>query len=72
MRLRATRSGAGEERRRCFEAFLFFARGVLDCEAFYAHRLCELDTDDNRVFITSIGNVASKDGRKWPELAQGK
>jgi len=70
MRLRATRSGAGEERRRCFEAFLFFARGVLDCEAFYAHRLCELDMDDRCVYITSIGGKASRDGRRWTELAK--
>jgi len=70
MRLRATRSGAGEERRRCFEAFLFFARGVLDCEAFYAHRLCDLDMKDRDVSIRSIGGAASKDGRTWPELAR--
>jgi hypothetical protein len=70
VRLRATRSGAGEERRRCFEAFLFFARGVLDCEAFYAHRLCELDMKDSRVYITSIGSAVSTNGRPWPELAR--
>ena len=70
MRLRATRSGAGEERRRYFEAFLFFERGVLDCEAFYAHRLCELNMDDNHVYITNIGRATSKDGRTWPELAR--
>ena len=64
------RSGHKEavERTRCFDAFLFFAWSALDCEACYAHELCELKGRSDQVYIMSISGRKSVDEREWPEL----
>lgn len=54
--------------RRDFEAWLFFARSALDCEAVFANELCQLGPAAESVDIRKV-EVAAKKSGNWPELA---
>lgn len=54
--------------RRDFEAWLFFARSALDCEATFANELCQLGLAAKSVDICKVRDAAKK-SRFWPELA---
>jgi hypothetical protein len=60
-------SGAGDLVRRDFEAWLFFAKSALDCEAGFVNEFLRLGIPEREVDISRITN--SRDLSKWPELA---
>lgn len=60
-------TGSDDTSRRDFEAWLFFARGALDCEAVFINELCGLAVDERNTNIFTVTD-AVVDAGKWPEL----